>query len=156
MMVPYLEDPNTGRGMYESDEIIEYLFQTYGPGKDQVPWQLKGGFALQTSVYAAMARGFAGSRLNPRARPDNGSMKPIEIWGYEGSPFVRPVREKLGELGLPHTMVFCPRGSSNRDRLVKKTGRFQVPFMSDPNTGVEMFESPEICEFLETVYTSSE
>lgn len=153
MMVPYLEDPNSGVGMYESDDIIAYLFDTYGPGQDQVPWQLKGGFALQSSVAAAMARGFAGSRMNARARESNGSMKPIELWGYEGSPFVRPVREKLGELGLPHTMVFCPRGSANRDRLVQKTGRFQVPFISDPNTGVDMFESPEICEYLEEVYT---
>jgi glutathione S-transferase len=28
-----------------------------------------------------------------------------------------------------------------------------VPFLVDPNTGVELFESPEILEYLEAVYT---
>ena len=28
--VPYLVDPNTGRGVGESEEIVAYLFQTYG------------------------------------------------------------------------------------------------------------------------------
>jgi hypothetical protein len=50
-------------------------------------------------------------------------------------------------------MVSCARGSVNRDKLVEKTGRFQVPFLYDPNTGVEMFEGPEIVEYLESVYT---
>ena len=30
MMVPYLADPNTGTELYESDDICEYLSQTYG------------------------------------------------------------------------------------------------------------------------------
>jgi len=153
MTVPFLVDPNTGVSMYESDDIINYLFDTYGPGRDQVPFLLKGPLAVQSAAYAAAARGFAGSRMLPNARPDNMNMKPIELWGYEASPFVRPVREKLSELGLAHRLVNCPRGSANRDKLQQMTGRFQVPYIRDPNTGVEMFESPEICEYLEKVYT---
>jgi hypothetical protein len=34
---------------------------------------------------------------------------------------------------------------------MKCTGRFQVPFLVDPNTGVEMFEGPEIIDYLEQV-----
>ena len=34
---PYLIDENTGVKMYESDDIIEYLYENYGPGKDKVP-----------------------------------------------------------------------------------------------------------------------
>ena len=30
MMVPYLADPNTGREMFESAEIRQYLNDTYG------------------------------------------------------------------------------------------------------------------------------
>ncbi|MEK9817570.1 MAG: glutathione S-transferase N-terminal domain-containing protein, partial [Limnobacter sp.] len=30
MMVPYLEDPNTGKAMFESKAIVEYLLETYG------------------------------------------------------------------------------------------------------------------------------
>lgn len=33
---PYIEDPNTGTAMYESDDIIRYLFEKYGPGADKV------------------------------------------------------------------------------------------------------------------------
>lgn len=92
----------------------------------QVPWLIKGPFAFWTAAFAALARGLAGSSLDTRARLDNGDMQPIELWAYEGSPFVRPVRERLNELGLPHTVVFCPRGASaKRDLLVARTGRFQ-------------------------------
>jgi glutathione S-transferase len=93
------------------------------------------------------------SKRQGNARPDNEQMEPLELWGYECSPFVRTVREKLCALALPHVMVSCSRGSANRDLLVKKTGRFQVPFLVDPNTGLELFESPEICDYLDAVYT---
>lgn len=63
------------------------------------------------------------SRLLPKARKDFTSLKPIVLWGYEGSPFVRPVREALGSLGLAHVMINCGRGSQNRDKLFAKTGR---------------------------------
>ena len=64
------------------------------------------------------------------------------------------MREKLCSLCLKHVVVPTARGSSNRDRLIQRTGvQFQVPFLVDPNTGVELFESPEILEYLEAVYT---
>jgi glutathione S-transferase len=37
--------------------------------------------------------------------------------------------------------------------MMAKTGRFQVPYLVDPNTGVEMYESEEIVKYLEEVYT---
>jgi hypothetical protein len=40
-------------------------------------------------------RGLPASRRQANARPDNERMIPLELWGYECSPFVRPVREKL-------------------------------------------------------------
>lgn len=40
-----------------------------------------------------------------------------------------------------------------RAKLTQKTGLFQVPYIIDPNTGVEMFESQQIVKYLETVYT---
>jgi glutathione S-transferase len=80
-------------------------------------------------------------------------MQPLKLWGYEGSPFVKPVRETLCGLGLPHTMVNSARGSANRDRMVAATGRFQVPYLEDPNTGAQLFESAGIVKYLESVYT---
>ena len=49
-------------------------------------------------------------------------------------------------------MRYCPRGSTKRDELLEKTGRFQVPFLEDPNTGVEMFESASMVTYLEETY----
>lgn len=161
--VPYLEDPNTGVGMFESDDIIEYLLDAYGP-QDKGSFDRKAlwpitfkEFSIWTSSFAALFRGMPGSKRQTNARPDNEDMMPLELWGYECSPFVKPVREKLGELVLPHRIVSCSRGSSNRIKLMARTGKkFQVPFLVDPNTGIEMFESSEIIKYLDAVYTIKE
>jgi glutathione S-transferase len=159
--VPYLYDENTGTGLFESNDIIEYLLDTYGPPSSSydrkalwpITWE---AFALTTSTYAAMIRGFPASRRQANAREDNEQMIPLELWGYESSPFVRPVREKLCALSLPHKMISCSRGSQNRDRLVQLTGRtFQVPYLVDPNTGVSLYESYDIVDYLDKVYTVS-
>ena len=89
----------------------------------------------------------------PNARKDMQQLQPVTLWGYEGSPFVRPVRETLSSLGLAHIMVNCARGSANRDLLYEKTGRFQVPYLEDPNTGIAMFESGEMVKYLLATYT---
>jgi len=34
------------------------------------------------------------------------------------------------------------------------TPSFQVPFLKDPNTGIQLFESPDIIDYLEEVYTT--
>lgn len=156
--VPYLMDPNTKEGMFESNDIIEYLLSTYGPSPDafdrKALWPITfESFSVTTSTMVAVLRDMPGAKRQENARPDNEEMKPLELWGYECSPFVRPVREKLCSLCLPHRMISCSRGSANRDKMMEKTGRFQVPFIVDPNTGVEMFEGPEIVEYLDQVYT---
>jgi glutathione S-transferase len=156
--VPYLIDPNTNTELFESGDQIEYLLKTYGPPESSFDrkalWPITfEAFSVTTSTLVALLRGFPGSQKQPNARPDNEQMQPLELWAYESSPFVRPVREKLDALCLPHIMVSCSRGSANRDRMVARTGRFQVPFLVDPNTGLELFESTEIVKYLEAVYT---
>ena len=63
---PYMVDPNTGTSMYESDDIINHLFDKYGPGASEVPWFLKGpvailtaGLALVPSNIITLAGGYA-------------------------------------------------------------------------------------------------
>lgn len=158
--VPYLIDPNTGTEMFESDDQIRYLVDTYGPQEEgaydpKALWPITfTEFSVFTSTLAALIRGMPASQRQINAREDNEDMQPLELWGYECSPFVKPVREKLGSLCLPHRMVSCSRGSMNRDRMIERTGRFQVPFLVDPNTGLELFESAEICEYLDACYTA--
>ncbi|KAF8753133.1 hypothetical protein HU200_011789 [Digitaria exilis] len=144
---PYMVDPNTGVAMYESDDIIKYLADTYGDGS--VPIMLSLG--LLTAITAGLAtlgrlgRGnsYTASKIPP---------KPIEIWAYEGSPFCRLVRETLVELELPHLLHSCARGSPKRQEFFKKMGTFQAPYIEDPNTGVKMFESAEIIQYLKATY----
>lgn len=35
---PYMVDPNTKTSMYESDDIISYLFESYGEGSKASRW----------------------------------------------------------------------------------------------------------------------
>ena len=169
--LPYIDDPNmkkkTGQQQQEAaiisgdDNIIDHLLNEYGPptslydSKALWPITFKQ-FALITSQLAISLRGNPGKTQQPNARSDNMNMKPLELWAYECSPFVKPVKEKLSSLGLPHRIVSCSRGSRNRDRMVANTGRFQVPYLVDDNTGIEMFEGAEIVEYLEAVYTVKE
>jgi glutathione S-transferase len=82
-------------------------------------------------------------------------VKPLTLWAYEASPFCKIVRERLSELEIPHLLKNCPRGSRKRQELFNLTGIFQVPFLQDPNTGVNMFESADIIEYLDKIYADS-
>ena len=63
------------------------------------------------------------------------------------------MRETLSALGLRHTLIPCARGSQNRDKLFAMTGRFQAPYLQDPNTGISMFESGFIVKYLRDAYS---
>ncbi|KAJ1379826.1 Thioredoxin-like superfamily [Sesbania bispinosa] len=144
---PYMVDPNTGVSMYESDDIIQYLVGKYGDGN--VPLALSLGFLTSlTCGLAMLSRIGKGTTYTPAKLPP----KPLIVWAYEGSPFCKLVREVLVELELPHLLRSCARGSPKRNILYQRTGHFQAPFLEDPNTGIEMFESAEIIEYLRATY----
>ncbi|KAJ9695094.1 hypothetical protein PVL29_010542 [Vitis rotundifolia] len=144
---PYMVDPNTGVAMYESDDIIKYLVGKYGDGN--VPFMLSLGLLTTlTEGFAMIGRMGKGSSYIPSKLPP----KPLELWAYEASPFCKVVREVLVELELPHILRSCARGSPKRQLLYQKAGHFQAPYLEDPNTGVKMFESAEIVEYLKATY----
>ncbi|CAN1277375.1 hypothetical protein LINPERPRIM_LOCUS16304 [Linum perenne] len=144
---PYMVDPNTGTAMYESDQIIKYLVDKYGNG--EVPIMLSLGLLTVSSCSSS----FLLSCLSGQSyRPSKLPPQPLEIWAYEGSPFCKLVREVLVELELPHIYRSCARGSPKRQILYDKTGTFQAPYLEDPNTGVQMYESAEIIEYLTATY----
>jgi len=45
-----------------------------------------------------------------------------------------------------------PRRSPSRSDFISLSGKMQVPFLLDPNTGVTMFESAEIRRYLYDTY----
>ena len=120
---PYMRDPNTGVNIYESDDIIQYMFDTYGPVDAKVPASLKlGVLTTLTCGISLLPRFGKGSSKTPAKEVT----KPLVYWGYESSPFCKVVREKLVELEIPHIMKSCARGSSKRQQFLDKKGIFQV------------------------------
>ena len=143
---PYMIDPNTNVRMFESSDIVSYLFKVYGNG--EIPWTLRGSWVPISAGLGVLTRLGAGGLYRSSNPPD----EPLKLWAYEGSPFCKIVRETLCSLEIPHTVFFTPRGSLQRQKLFELTGRFQVPYLEDPNNGVSLFESEAIFEYLEKVY----
>ena len=146
-LFPYLVDPNTGKAMYESSDIVAYLFAEYGNGS--VPFLYSGGLLFDaTSALASGWRLGAGSRVEKSIAP----VEPLELWSFEASPFCRIVRETLCSLEIPYRLHNVGKGSANRDAFVQRSGKMQVPFLVDPNSGVEIFESADIVQYLRATY----
>eukprot|EP00210_Caulerpa_lentillifera_P005794 g5540.t1 len=144
---PYMVDPNTGISMYESSDIVKYLYKEYGNGK--VPWLLNFGFLTTlTCTLAGITRSGRGKIYRKAKYPD----QHLVFWGYELSPFTKIVREVLVELELPFLQIYCARGSPNRQQMMDKHGAFQAPLLEDPNTGTKLFESVKIIKYLEDTY----
>jgi glutathione S-transferase len=151
LQFPYLVDPNTGEAMYESAAIAEYLFQEYGAGR--APWFLRQrALAVSTSMLASAFRPHRGRLAVGSRQPE----KLLELYSYEGSPFCRIAREALCELEIPYRLRNVPRGSPDRERFIEISGKMQVPYLIDPNTGVQMFESADIRRYLYDAYALRE
>lgn len=170
---PLLEDPNTGAVLQDSAEIIDYLYAEYGDGR-KAPRGLARSLQLLSSHTASAWRSVSGLK-GFNARDSLAPAKPLELYSFESSPYARLVRERLCELELPyHLRNFAksrwqemgppavrarffpdaPITSDNRRRLHDLTGRSQVPYLVDPNTGIAMFESAEILAYLDSEYAA--
>lgn len=153
---PYLVDPNFDVQLYESDDIIDYLFDTYAEPSEFVPKSLRNPATTLTAALSLLPRLGSGSTYQSSSNSENAEKskpaEPVVLWGYEASPFVKIVREKLNELEIPFLLKTCARGSTKRDELVQKTGTFQVPYFEDPNTAESLFESQDIIDYLNDVY----
>lgn len=145
---PYLVDPNTGREMYESDDIIRYLASEYG---GSVPPSLSlGPVSSVLSTLSSVARPAKGMTYRPSRAPE----KPLELYSFEGSPYCRLVREALCELELPYLLHNVAKGSPRRAAFIARSGKMMVPYLADPNTGREMFESADIVRYLNETYAA--
>lgn len=165
---PFLVDPNTGVKMYESADIIVYLRRTYA-GRATPERPLRRALAVATSRLATAVHGGQGSL----ARPSKAPAQPLELYSFESSPYSRLVREVLCELELAYVLRNTGKGAwtdmgppvmrdrwhrarqdtgRNRAALLARAGHVQVPYLVDPNTGTEMFESADIIRYLEQTY----
>lgn len=147
---PYLVDPNTGVSMYESGEIVKYLFQQYGQGK--IP-----SFGLLESTpltgwMPTILRAGRGMTLWERATSEPPSKK-LELFSYENNPYARIVREALCELELPYMHQTVGEGSRRIDFLLEASGSIEVPYIIDPNTGTQVGGYKKILSYLFQTYS---
>jgi glutathione S-transferase len=146
-LFPFLVDPNTGRAMYESAEIVAYLRETYdAPESPRAP----GPIDVATGALAAALR--VGHGLS--ARKSRAPSQPLELWSFEGSAYSRLAREVLCELELPYILHNVAKGSPRRESFVARSGKMMVPYLVDPNTGRSMFESADIVAYLNETYAA--
>lgn len=166
--VPFLLDENTGERLRDSDNIVEYLFQTYA-GK-AMPERLRSTPRnLALSKAATVVRGSHGLE----AIPSKPAEKPLILYSFESSPYSRLVRELLCELQLPYRLInigkqqradvgpanfrlhlgeYKPLPNTKRSEFFAQHGNVQVPYLIDPNTGVDLFESDDIVKYLKRTY----
>ena len=165
---PFLVDPNTGIAMYESMAIVKYLFTTYARQSLPLKWQFGTLHTLGSSL-AGIARQGRGLHKRPAKAPE----KMLELYSFESSPYARLVRETLCELEIPYTLRNCGRTELsewllpqirnaldiqpqsqllNRQALQQRTGRMAIPYLIDPNSDTEMFESADIVAYLLSTY----
>ncbi len=166
---PYLIDPNTQTELYESMDIIEYLYGTYGGGELPTKWKF-GPIHKITSSLASATRLSEGMRAQPSTLPN----EMLELYSFEASPFARPVRELLCSMEIPYILRSCGRTEPgewlppklrdqldlnpksqlpNRIELQQRDGKMGIPYLWDPNTQEGLFESGEICKFISRTYS---
>eukprot|EP00389_Voromonas_pontica_P003586 GDKH01005299.1.p1 GENE.GDKH01005299.1~~GDKH01005299.1.p1 ORF type:complete len:304 (-),score=69.51 GDKH01005299.1:232-1143(-) len=168
-MFPLLVDENTNKKMYQSDEIVKYLFETYG-AKCTPPALYT--FVTSYPTFNTISLFLSGiSRLLPqhgtRAIPSRRPAQLLELYGHENSPYVKRVRELLCSLEIPYVMRTLCQRSAKRKALHEKYGRqtewyrqrvgmFKIPFLVDPNTKREMFESEAILQYIRETYQTAD
>jgi len=147
LQFPYLVDPNTDTEMYESDDIVSYLFERYGRG--EVPLLLRPGPLTDLgSALSGVWRIGAGVRSRASRTP----VEPLELYSMESSPFCRLVREVLCSLELGYLLHNVAKGSPSRKAFTQRSGKMMVPWLVDPNTNTELFESADIVGYLRRTY----
>lgn len=145
--VPRLEDPNTGVVLSGSREILRHLHARYGTGRP--PRFLA---ARPVVIATGLAARFLTGQRGALPRPSRVPAQSLELWSFEASPYCRMVRAVLCELELPYRLHNVAKGSPRRAAFIARSGKMQVPYLADPNTGVEMFESLAIERYLESTY----
>lgn len=165
---PLLVDPNSGMTLYESLDIVEYLFGTYAGRSLPIKWRA-GAVQVLGSFMTDVARMASGTT----ARASTAPREPLELYSFESSPYARMVRDALCELEIAYVLRSAGRTRlsdwvppilrdslslqpdpelKNRRDLLERAGRVSIPYLVDPNTGVEMGESRAIVDYLEETY----
>ncbi|CAN8246703.1 unnamed protein product [Cochlearia groenlandica] len=151
-MFPFLVDPNTNTLMYESGDIVKYLFNQYGNGRGPSTGLLES--TLFTGWMPTLLRAGRGMSLWDKASTDP-PPKMLELFSYENNSYARLVREALCELELPYVLHNTGEGSTQMKSLLNVSGSEMVPFLVDPNTGVQLGDYQKILAYLFKTYSAA-
>jgi len=174
---PFFVDENTGEKLYESKNIINYLFKYYGKtGKTPEKYEHYPQYPV-IALVGTVINGARGVWVDKKIIHREAPQKLLELWSFEASPYSRIVRSVLTELELPfiiHNVAkerwqdqgpaalrlkpgkYTPLVGGKREKIVPIMGRLkndiQVPYLQDPNTGAKLFESKAIVDYLQRQY----
>jgi glutathione S-transferase len=81
-------------------------------------------------------------------------LKPIKLYGKEG-PNPTKVLMVLLQLGVPHELVDIPLSDVKNPNYVALNPNGRVPTIQDPNTGIALWESGAIIEYLTERYDTN-
>ncbi|KAG4147919.1 hypothetical protein ERO13_D05G254200v2 [Gossypium hirsutum] len=149
---PFLIDPNSGISMYESGDIVKYLFKHYGKGRSPSTGLLES--TLFTGWMPTILRAGRGMMLWDKARRDPPPKK-LELFSYENDPYSRIVREALCELELPYILHNVGEGSQRMKLLLEASGSKEVPYLIDPNTKTQLGDYRKILSYLFNTYSAA-
>lgn len=80
------------------------------------------------------------------------SLKPIILYGHATGPNPWKVAMVFEELNVPYEMVIIPKAELKQPTYEKICINGRVPSIEDPNTGITLWESGAIIEYLVQTY----
>ena len=110
----------------------------------------------QHLVIRDMVRKFIEAEIKPRLEElEHGDTPPYDVlrkmmkaFGIDEMQKMRFERQIARERAAARGDASAPK----RDELVRRGGKMQVPYLVDPNTGREMYESDTITAYLDAEY----
>eukprot|EP00735_Rhodelphis_limneticus_P005175 TRINITY_DN16922_c0_g1::TRINITY_DN16922_c0_g1_i1::g.29662::m.29662 TRINITY_DN16922_c0_g1::TRINITY_DN16922_c0_g1_i1::g.29662 ORF type:complete len:302 (-),score=59.16,GST_N_3/PF13417.1/4e-11,GST_N_3/PF13417.1/0.0081,GST_N_2/PF13409.1/0.00018,GST_N_2/PF13409.1/25,Glutaredoxin/PF00462.19/0.26,Glutaredoxin/PF00462.19/0.52 TRINITY_DN16922_c0_g1_i1:209-1114(-) len=154
---PYLVDDNTGMNMYESADIVKYLWERYG-GKTKKPYCVEGvppALNMSTLMFSTFMRPLPTHGMQRLPSRDPGP-ELIQLWGYETDVNSRLIREALTSLEQPYLYRNVAPGTAKLDELKTLSGSTIVPYFFDPNTKFSSTDGPTVVKYLLDTYQVGE
>ncbi|KAL9321564.1 hypothetical protein ACSQ67_009617 [Phaseolus vulgaris] len=137
---PFLIDKKKGISMYESGDIVKYLFEQYGEGRSPSSGLLES--TIFTGWMPTILRAGRGMTRWVYSRPDPPPGK-LELFSYENNPKARIVREALCELELPYILQNVGEGSHRMNLLLDASGSKELTSLySQANSELQHNFSP--------------
>jgi len=173
--VPFLYDPNTDTKLGDSEAIVEYLYKQYGLEGEEVPERRIVTSTLASLTRASRLTSLTSGKNGMFAKPSKAARKPLELYSFEASPYSRLAREVFCELEIKYLLHNCGKtpgghadyyppeirhenmhnympGTENRRKFLERTGKIMFPYIVDPNTGVDMYQTRDVMEYLRETY----